>query len=185
MNLLTARKPAAGESAADAVAALYAEHALGLTRFAQVMLGDRATAEDVVHDAFCGLYRRWAHLDDQARAQAYLRSAVLNGCRSAFRRAGRTPVFETLDTAETVPPGLLGHAPDAESALLAGQQRTVMLSALRRLPSRQREVLVLRYYLDLPDTEIASALGIAASTVRSTAYRGLSGLERLLGKELP
>ena len=68
------------------VAALYAEHALGLTRLAQVMLGDRAAAEDVVHDAFCGLCRRWDHLTDPRKVPAYLRSSVLNGCRSALRR---------------------------------------------------------------------------------------------------
>ena len=71
------------------MAALYTEHALGLTRLAQVMLGDRAAAEDVVHDAFCGLCRRWDHLTDPWKASAYSRSSVLNGCRSALRRQAR------------------------------------------------------------------------------------------------
>ena len=82
MNLLSARKQAVGDDAAAAVSALYAQHALGLTRLAHVMLDDRAAAEDVVQDAFCGLYRHWSNLTDPAKAQAYLRSAVLNGSRA-------------------------------------------------------------------------------------------------------
>ncbi len=69
-----------------AIGALYQAHALGLIRLAYVMLGDRPTAEDVVQEAFCGLYRRWEHLSDPARALSYVRSAVLNGSRSALRR---------------------------------------------------------------------------------------------------
>lgn len=173
MNLLTLRKPVAGGAAADAVTALYGDHALGLTRLAQVMLGDWAAAEDVVHDAFCGLYRRWGQLDDTSRAQTYLRSSVLNGCRSVLRRTRRAPVIQAIE-----------HAPDAESALLDRQTRDAVLAALRRLPDRQREALVLRYYLDLPDSEIAAAMSVAESTVRSTVHRGLAALERLLARDL-
>lgn len=71
---------------AAAVTALYAEHALSLIRLAHIMLSDPAAAEDVVQDAFCGLYRRWPHLQDQSRALGYLRSSVLNRCRSVLRR---------------------------------------------------------------------------------------------------
>jgi hypothetical protein len=73
-------------SAEDGVTALYHAHALGLIRLAHIMLGDRAAAEDVVQDAFCGLYRNWTRLADQAKALPYVRSAVLNGSRSALRR---------------------------------------------------------------------------------------------------
>lgn len=174
MSLLSARTPgAAADDASAAVAALYAGHALGLTRLARVMLGDRAAAEDVVQDAFAGLYRRWGELRDTGKAQAYLRSAVLNGCRSALRRAGRPRVMETFE-----------HAPDAASAMLASQARQSVLAALRRLPDRQREALVLRYYLDLPDSEIAAAMSIGTSTVRSTVHRGLAALERMLSEEM-
>ena len=175
MNLLSARRQAVGNDAGPAVTALYAEHALGLTRLAHVMLGDRAAAEDVVHDAFCGLYRRWSGLTDPGKAQAYLRSAVLNGSRSVLRRSGREPVFDVRES---------GDAPDAATALLAAQTRESVLAALRRLPDRQREALILRYYLDLPDREIAAAMAIGESTVRSTVHRGLGNLSRLLGKEL-
>src|SRR3984957_7645225 len=71
------------------VTALYQAHAVGLIRLAIVMLGDRAAAEDVVQDAFLGLYRHWDRLDDPGNALAYVRSAVLNRCRNALRQRGR------------------------------------------------------------------------------------------------
>jgi len=75
--------PAAAEAA---VTAIYQAHALGLIRLAHIMLGDRPSAEDVVQEAFCGLYRRWFHLSDTGSALQYLRTSVLNGCRSVLRR---------------------------------------------------------------------------------------------------
>jgi RNA polymerase sigma-70 factor (sigma-E family) len=177
MNLVTARSARAKRADAREVSAivsvLYDEHALGLTRLAQVMLGDRAAAEDVVHDAFYGLCRRWGYLSDAGKAQAYLRSSVLNGCRSVLRRQARPPA------------GGLTLRPDALSAdapLLASEDRRAVMAALRRLPDRQREALVLRYYLELPDAQIAAAMGIGESTVRSTMHRGLAALERILGE---
>ena len=77
--------PRADDDSMATVTALYAEHALGLTRLALIMVGDRPTAEDIVQDAFCGLHRRWPSLRDQAKALSYVRSAVLNGCRTEFR----------------------------------------------------------------------------------------------------
>jgi len=189
MNLLSAlgaRDTGAGaDDAASIVSALYAEHAFGLTRLAQVMLGDRAAAEDVVHDAFCGLCRRWADLTDPRKAPAYLRSSVLNGCRSVLRRRARGAVDSPL-VAEVFfgqgasGQGAGGQGASADASLLASEDRRAVLAALRRLPDRQREVLVLRYYLELPDAEIARTMGIGESTVRSAAHRGLTTLERLL-----
>jgi DNA-directed RNA polymerase specialized sigma24 family protein len=112
------------------VAALYAEHALGLTRLAQVMLGDRAAAEDVVHDAFCGLCRRWDHLTDARRAPAYLRSSVLNGCHSVLRRKARGGQVPTLGD-EALEGAATGTG--ADGPLLASEDRRVVLAALRRL----------------------------------------------------
>jgi RNA polymerase sigma-70 factor (sigma-E family) len=182
MNLLSALGArdtgADADDAASIVSALYAEHALGLTRLAQVMLGDRAAAEDVVHDAFCGLCRRWGDLTDPRKAPAYLRSSVLNGCRTVLRRRARGPADSPLSDEAPGGAGLSADAP-----LLASEDRRAVLAALRRLPDRQREVLVLRYYLELPDAEIARAMGIGKSTVRSTAHRGLTTLERLLTGE--
>src|SRR5260370_29742301 len=78
-------------SAEGAVTALYQAHALGLIRLAHIMLGDRASAEDVVQEAFCGLYRRWSALSDAATALPYVRASVLNGCRSLLRRRAWSP----------------------------------------------------------------------------------------------
>jgi RNA polymerase sigma-70 factor (sigma-E family) len=185
MNLLTAWQqtegadggtPGGGTDADTAVTALYAEHALGLTRLAYVMLGDRPAAEDVVHDAFAGLYRNWQRLHDQARAQAYLRTSVLNGCRTVLRRAGRAGRSLVFDVVE--------HEPGAETSVLASADRAAVLAALRGLPDRQREALVLRFYLDLPDAEIAAVMSVGESTVRSTIHRGLAAVARILAKEL-
>ena len=71
--------------------ALYQAHALGLIRLAYLMLGERQAAEDVVQEAFAGLYRRWDKLSDPGKALPYVRSSVLNGCRSQLRRHGRAP----------------------------------------------------------------------------------------------
>src|ERR1700728_627102 len=133
-----------------AVTALYEAHALGLVRLAYVMLGDRAGAEDVVQEAFGGLYRRWDGLSDKERALSYVRSSVLNGCRSALRRR-RVQGIEAIHQ----PP-----AASAEAAALTGEERREVMRALRRVPGRQREGLVLRFYLDEPETEIARAMGI-------------------------
>jgi RNA polymerase sigma-70 factor (sigma-E family) len=161
-----------GTSAEDAVTALYQAHALGLVRLAYLMLGDRAGAEDVVQEAFGGLYRRWDQLTDKGRALQYVRSSVLNGCRSALRRPRHVNVEGAPQLA----------AASAEAAALTSEDRREVMQALRRLPDRQREVLVLRFYLDEPETAIARAMGISQSTVRSTAHRALQKLGRLLGE---
>jgi RNA polymerase sigma-70 factor (sigma-E family) len=164
----------AGDLWADAaVTALYREHALALTRLAYVMLGDRASAEDVVQDAFCGLYRNWGRLADPAKALPYLRTSVLNGCRSTGKR-------RTFRARRTV------HEPaaaSAEAVVLAGEEQRSVLPAIRRLPDRQREVLILRFYLREPEAEIARVMGISPSTVRSCAHRALAALARILGED--
>ena len=153
-----------------AVAALYRAHAVGLIRLAYVMLGDRAAAEDAVQDAFCGLYRRWDRLADPGGALPYVRSSVLNGCRTALRRRARGRQLTDYQ-----PP-----AGSAEAAVLTQEERQEVMRAVRRLPDRQREALVLRFYLDLPDGEIARAMGIRPGTVRSAIHRALQALGHLL-----
>jgi RNA polymerase sigma-70 factor (sigma-E family) len=160
------------DAATAAVTALYREHALSLIRLAHIMLGNRAGAEDVVHDAFCGLYRRWEHLADKDKALGYVRSSVLNGCRTALRRGRLASLVAAYQPS----------AISAEAAVLSSEERREVVLALRRLPERQREVLVLRYYLDLSDEQIAADLGISPSTIRSTRHRALASLERLLGE---
>jgi DNA-directed RNA polymerase specialized sigma24 family protein len=142
-------EPSGTEDAAQAVTALYREHALGLTRLAFVMLGDRHAAEDVVQDAFCGLYRAWGRLPSHDRALGYVRISVLNGCRSVQRRARRTP----------------------------------RPAAVRLLPPRQREALVLRYFAGLTEAETAEAMRVSRGTVKSTTARALAAVGRMLREE--
>lgn len=156
--------------ATGAVTALYEAHALGLVRLAYVMLGNRASAEDVVQDAFCGLYRRWGQLADSGRALQYVRSSVLNGCRTVLRQ--RRP--------RDIPTMSEALATSAEAAVLTMEEHREVMRALRQLPDRQREALVLRFYLDEPEAEIARVMSIRPSTVRSTTHRALNALGRLL-----
>jgi RNA polymerase sigma-70 factor (sigma-E family) len=160
--------------AAEAVTELYEAHALGLIRLAVVMLGDRPAAEDVVQEAFYGLYRRWHALSDSTNALAYVRSSVINGCRSALRRRVRQ-----LSVAGFGEAGESDSA-SAEAEALIGEEHRQVLLAIRRLPSRQREALVLRYYLDLDEAEIASSMRISRGTVKSTTSRALAALGRIL-----
>ncbi|MFA1546700.1 SigE family RNA polymerase sigma factor [Actinomadura chokoriensis] len=162
---------APGEATA-AVTELYRGHALGLTRLALVMVGDRGTAEDVVQEAFAGLYRRWPRLRDRERALAYVRSAVLNGSRTALRRRRRP--FRAVHEAPVW---------SAEAAAMAGEDGREVMEALHRLPARQREALVLRYFCDLSAEEIADAMGVSPGTVKSTTSRAIAALGRFLGSE--
>jgi RNA polymerase sigma-70 factor (sigma-E family) len=161
-------------AAAEAgVTALYQAQALGLMRLAHIMLGDRQSAEDVVQEAFCGLYRRWSHLSDAGRALQYLRTSVLNGCRSLQRRRAG-PRAQPYDGQPVV---------SAEATVITGEERREVMRALRRLPDRQREALVLRYYLDLSAEEIAATMGIGPSSVRSAIHRALTSLGRMLQEQ--
>jgi len=163
-------------TAEEAVTALYEAHALGMIRLAHTMLGDRQGAEDVVQEAFCGLYRRWSHLADPASAVHYVRSAVLNHCRSVLRRR----------TTSQAPRGLASHPEpvrSAESAVLTTEERDEIMRAVRRLPPRQREALVLRFYLDLSAEETATTMGISPSSVRSATHRALASLGRMLQEQ--
>ena len=153
------------------VSALYQAHALALVKLAVLMTGDQSTAEDVVQDAFLGLYRRWQALHDADKALGYLRSSVLNGCRSVHRvRFRRQAVL--LD-----PPG---EADSAEAEALLGEAHREVIVALRRLPPRQREAVVLRYYLDMTEEQAAQAMGVSRGTVKSATHRGLAALARML-----
>jgi RNA polymerase sigma-70 factor (sigma-E family) len=160
-------------AAADEVTALYRTHGMDLVRIAAVMLGSRAAAEDAVHDAFCGLFRNWDRLADRHNALPYVRSAVMNVCRSELRRRAR--LERRADR---------HHRPlDAESpehAAILGEEHRDVVAALQRLPDRQREALILRYFLDLDEPSIATAMGISQGTVKSTTSRALAALARQL-----
>lgn len=158
-------------TADEAVTSLYQVHAGGLIRLAVVMVGDRATAEDAVQDAFFGLYQRWPHLTEPAKALSYVRSAVLNRCRTVQRHRARRTGHRLPEPA----------AASAEVTALVSEERRALLAALRRLPPRQREALALRFFADLGEVEIADAMGISRGTVKSTISRGIAALAKLLG----
>jgi RNA polymerase sigma-70 factor (sigma-E family) len=146
---------------------LYRDHRWSLVRLASLLLHDPADAEEVVQDAFVQTQLAWDRLRDPSKAVAYLRRAVVNGARSRLRHRR---------VVERFTPGLLSPGPSPEAAAVAGDDRRRVIGALRSLPDRQRECLVLRYYLDLTEAEIAATLGISAGSVKTHAHRGLAAL---------
>ena len=160
-------------TAANQVTALYRAHGMDLIRIAAVMLGSRAAAEDAVQDPFCGLYRRWHQLADTDNALPYVRSAVMNRCRSELRRQARLQHRADQNHRPL-------EADSPEQAAILGEEHRDVLAALRRLPDRQRESLILRYFMDLPEPEIATVMGISQGTVKSTTSRALAALARQL-----
>jgi RNA polymerase sigma-70 factor (sigma-E family) len=159
------------DGADAAVAELFRTQRLGMVRLALLLVDDRETAEDVVQDAFAALHRRWASLSSQDAALGYLRACVLNGARSVLRRR-RTVRSRWLE-----PPGTA--EPSDVSTLLADEHARV-LAALRSLPQRQREVIVLRYWSELSEAETAAALGISVGAVKSSASRGRDAIAAML-----
>jgi RNA polymerase sigma-70 factor (sigma-E family) len=169
---------AAAGGADGGVTALYEAHAFGLIRLAVIMLGDRAAAEDVVQDAFFGLYRNWDKLSDQANALTYVRSSVLNGCRAALRQQARRERRDRAAATDT-----RSGLESAETLVLRGEAHREVLLAVRRLPHRQREALVLRFYFGLSEEETSRAMGISRGTVKSALSRALAALGRMLKEE--
>ncbi len=161
----------ASTSADEAVEALYAAHWTALVRLAALLLHDTRAAEDVTQDAFVAMHGRWDRLREPDRALAYLRRSVVNGCRSRQRRSA---------VAARHRPEPPGDAASAESAVLATERRKTVLAAVGRLPRRQREVLVLRHWLDLSEADIAATLGISRGSVKSHSSRGLDNLRKTL-----
>jgi RNA polymerase sigma-70 factor (sigma-E family) len=136
-------------------------------RFAAVLSGDRATAEDVVQEVLIRAHARWEAIARLDRPESYVRKMVVNEYLSWRRRSWRL-----------VPSGS-GADMDARTAADPGvdhAERAAILAELARLPRRQRAVLVLRYYEGLSDAEIAEVLGCAPGTVRGYASRALATL---------
>lgn len=155
-----------------AVAALHRDHYRSLVRLGALLLDDVGASEEVVQDAFVKLQLGWGRLADADKAPAYLRSAVLNGARSRLRhRQVRARHLQMVPE-----PGA-----SAEAAVIAGDEHDRMVAALRRLPARQREALVLRYYLDLSEAEMVAAMGVSAGSVKTHVHRGLAALHTALG----
>jgi RNA polymerase sigma-70 factor (sigma-E family) len=150
---------------------LYRAHRMRLVRLALLLVDEPATAEDVVQEAFAGLYRNWSGLRDAAAAIGYLRTAVVNGSRSVLRRR---------KTAREYTPPHVANARSAESLAMLTAEHRAVVAALSQLPPRQREVLVLRYYGNLTEAEIADAANISKGTVKSTASRALEALQKIM-----
>nr|WP_277628195.1 SigE family RNA polymerase sigma factor [Arsenicicoccus dermatophilus] len=155
-------------------AAFYAEQSDGLVRLAYLLLGDAEAARDCAQDALTGVYGRWRRFGGYGQALAYTRASVVNRSRDQLRRrqteSRHAPTLQT-DALRTA----VGGDPSGQVA-----ERSSLWPLLRRLPDRQREVLVLRYWLDLPEREIAETLGVRPGTVKASASRGLATLNRLV-----
>jgi RNA polymerase sigma-70 factor (sigma-E family) len=164
---------AGGWSADEALERLYVAHWRSLVRLSVLLVRDQGVAEEIVQDCFVAMHSHWARLRDPDRALAYMRQSVVNRSRSHLRHQG---VVRRHAVRETPPPPT-SVADDASSE---GARRTVVLDALRRLPRRQREVIALRYYLELSEAEIAETLGISRGAVKSHASRGAATLRGLL-----
>ena len=157
--------PVASDDRAARIKALFEEHYGGLCRLAYLITGDRAQAEELVMDAFMRTFASWRRIRDLDRADAYLRRAVVNLSRSRLRRQRteeRSPKF-----VETRPDS------DADDA-------RVVWDAVQALPHRQRAAVVLRYYEDLPEAEIADTLGCSLGTVKSQLSKARATLAHLL-----
>ncbi len=150
-----------------AIVALYTAHYLRLVRLAALLLHDTAAAEDVVQDAFVAMHGAWRRLRDEDKAVAYLRQAVVNRSRSRLRH-----LAVVRRHVEPAGPDIQS----AESSAMTAFDRAVVIEALRKLPPRQREALVLRYYGDLSEAQIAAAMGCSAGAVKSHASRGIAAL---------
>ena len=173
----SARTPGAAvgvTSADEAIAILYAAHWHPLVRLAWFLVHDQGTAEDVVQDAFIATHRNYDRIRDTGAAVAYLRRAVVNGARSVVVRREAIAEAGRADAADRA------TAASAEAQALRHLGDGAMLAALRRLPDRQREVLVLRYFADWSEAAIADALGIAPGSVKAHAHRGLAALRARL-----
>ena len=147
----------------DAVTTLYEMHYRSLVRLAALLVSDLATAEDIVQESFAAVLARRHALPDADAALGYLR-------RSVVRRSRSAPRFQLAAGPRAL--DLPGDGLEADGPLGG----SAVMSALRALPVRQREVLVLRYFVDLPEAEVASATGMSTAVVRSHAARAMSAL---------
>jgi RNA polymerase sigma-70 factor (sigma-E family) len=137
-----------------------------LLRFTLMLCGDRHQAEDLVQSALAKAYPRWSRISAMERPEAYLKTVLVHDHLRWWRRSSSTEVPLAQPPVDTV----VGDGADALAS------RDAAWDLIRRLPKRQRAVLVLRYYEDLSDAEVAVVLGCTPSTVRSQAARALSAL---------
>lgn len=158
----------------EAVTALYSEHYRSLVRLSALLLRDQMQAEEVVQDAFVAMHGAWRRIKDEDKALAYLRQTVVNRSRSVLRRR---------QVAEKHAPTPGPDMPSAEYGAMARLESDRVMAALRRLPERQREALVLRYYGDLSEADIAEAMKVSKGAVKSHTHRGMQALRAMLETE--
>lgn len=144
-----------------------------LLALARRLLDDPADAEDVVMDSFVGLYRRWGSVRHTDNPLCYLRASVVNGSRNRLRRL-RLATARLFSQFE--PP-----APAAEQSAMLHVEHDAVVKVLQGLARRQREVLVLRYYEQLSEAEIATTLGCSVGSVKTHASRGIQAVAERLG----
>ena len=157
-----------------AVSALYSEHYRSLVRLAALLVRDVATAEEVVQDSFVAMHGGWSRIRDTDKALSYLRQTVVNRSRTILRHRA------VVDRNAPKPPP---DMPSAEHGAIALLERSAVVAALRTLPPRQREALVLRYYGNLSEAEIAAAMAISAGAVKSHTARAMIALRAVLERE--
>jgi RNA polymerase sigma-70 factor (sigma-E family) len=155
----------------QAVTELYARHYRGLVRLSTLLLRDPWAAEEVVQDAFVAMHGAWRRLREEDKALAYLRRTVVNRSRSALRHRAVRERYATVEE---------GYLPSAEAGAMTRLDADAVLVALRALPVRQREALVLRYWADLPEAEVAAAMRVSKGSVKTHTSRGLSALRASL-----
>ncbi len=149
------------------LADLYRRHAPDAIRLAYVLTGERALAEDLVHEAFVKLAGRFLDLRNPDAFEAYLRRTVVNLANSHFRHRKVERAYLERQGRSAATEEAYEHDPETRDA---------MWSALRRLPARQRAAIVLRFYEDLPEDEIARLLRCRNGTVRSLVTRGVQAM---------
>jgi RNA polymerase sigma-70 factor (sigma-E family) len=157
--------------AARAVTAIYTTHYRSLVRLALLLVRDVDTAEEVVQDSFIAMHAAWLKLRDPEKALSYLRQSVVNRSRSVLRHR-----MVVEKNAPTQAPDM----PSAEQGVISLQERSAVVAALRTLPPKQREALVLKYYADLSEAQIAAAMGISRGAVKSHTARGQAALRVVL-----
>jgi RNA polymerase sigma-70 factor (sigma-E family) len=155
----------------QAVTQLYSNHYRSLVRLAGLLVRDVQTAEEVVQDCFIAMHDGWHRLRDEDKALSYLKQAVVNRSRSVLRHRS------VMDRNAPKP---APDMPSAEQGAIAQLERTEVIAALRALPDRQRQALVLRYYADLSEAQIADMMGISKGAVKSHTARGMSLLRAIL-----
>ena len=160
------------------VTALHHEEYRRLVRLAWLLTRDQGQAEELVKDAFVDLHQRWSRLSDPIGARGYLRMSVVNRSRSSLRHHKVVQKYQPallVDVVQT--------EQSAEHGALERLQQQMIISSLNGLPGRQREVLILRYYGQLSEAEIAQTLGISRGAVKSHSSRGLKALRPVLAAQ--